>query len=167
VKIKVSNLVLYLCLFLAGALTASAATVTYTFAGEVPTLNGPMPGSFVLNVPTFITGMPMVQFTGSDFGSCSAPGTGSCIATFSVGPSPISGLANDIGFGNDICCFIYFFPDMSFVTPGTYQADVFHSAGAATLTVSESAVPEPGTFGLMAASLSLAVVGFRRRWARC
>jgi hypothetical protein len=163
-KIKVSNVAISMCLFLAGVVTASAATVTYSFAGQVPTISGPMPGSFVLTVPNFVTGTPLTEFTGSDFASCSAPGTGACIAEFSVGPSPISGQANDIGFGNDVCCFIYFFPDMSFTTPGTYTADPFHSAGTATLTVSVNAVPEPGTFGLAVIPLSLAVLSLRKRW---
>lgn len=163
-KNKVSNAAVSLCLLLAGVVTASAATVTYSFEAQVPTNNGPMPGSFTLTVPNFVTGTPLTQFTGSDFDSCSAPGTGACIAQFSVGPSPISGLANDIGFGNDVCCFIYFFPDMSFVTPGTYLADPFHSAGTATLAVSVSSIPEPSTFGLGAVTLSLAALGLRKRW---
>lgn len=164
-KIKVLNIAVPLCLLLISVVTASAAPVTYSFQAQVPTNNGPMPGSFVLTVPNFITGMPLTQFTGSDFASCSAPGTGPCLAQFSVGPSPISGQANDIGFGNDVCCFIYFFPDMSFTTPGTYMADAFHSAGTATLTVRVSDVPEPSTFGLAAVSLSLAVLSLRKRWS--
>jgi hypothetical protein len=152
-----------ICVFLAGIATASAATVTYSFQAQVPTNNGPAPGNFVLTVPNFITGSPMSQFTGSDFDSCSAPGTGACLAQFSVGPSPISGQANDIGFGNDTCCFIYFFPDMSFTTPGTYTADPFHSAGTASLTVAVNSVPEPGTSSLALVSLALLMVGFRKR----
>jgi hypothetical protein len=35
---------------------------------------------------------------------------------------------------------------------------MFHSAGAATLNVSVSDVPEPGTFGLAAVFLSLTVL---------
>ena len=120
--------------------------------------------SFVLTVPNFVTGTPLTQFTGNDFTSCTAPGSGQCIAEFSVGPSPISGQANDIGFGNDVCCFIYFFPDMSFQTPGTYTADAFHSAGAATLTVTVSNVPEPSTFTLASGFLSLAIFSLRKRW---
>jgi len=100
---------------------------------------------------------------GSDFTSCTAPGTGPCLAQFSVGPSPISGLANDIGFGNDLCCFIYFFNDLSFITPGTYTADPFHSAGTATLTVTSDVVPEPGTLGLGMIALSATAAGLRRR----
>lgn len=163
-KLKVSYLT-SVCMLLAGALTASAATITYSFVAQVPTNEGPMPGNFVLTVPDFITGIPMTQFTGADFTSCVAPGTGECLAQFSVGPSPISGLANDIGFGNDLCCFIYFFPDLTFTTPGTFTADEFHSAGPATLTVTENNAPEPGTFGLSMAALSVAVLSLRRRWA--
>jgi hypothetical protein len=164
VKFKVSDLAVSLCLLLAGVVSASASTVTYSFQAEVPTNNGPMPGSFQLTVPDFVTGMPLTQFTGSDFDSCSAPGTGECIAQFSVGPSPISGQANDIGFGNDVCCFIYFFPDSTFTTVGTFTADPFHSAGTATLTVAISNVPEPSTFGLAVVSLALAASSLRRRW---
>jgi hypothetical protein len=167
VKLKVSNVALPLCLLFAGVCVGSAATVTYSFAAQVPTNNGPMPGNFLLTVPTFVTGIPLTEFTGTDFTSCSAPGTGPCIAEFSVGPSPISGLANDIGFGNDVCCFIYFFPDLSFTTPGTYTADPFHSAGTATLVVSTNGAdaPEPGTFGA-AAVLALAVLILRKRSIR-
>lgn len=123
-----------------------------------------MPGSFVLTEPNFITGTPLTQFMGTDFNSCSAPGTGVCTGQFSVGPSPISGLSDKIGFGNDVCCFIYFFPDKSFTVPGTYTADPFHSAGTATLTVSASEAPEPSTFGLAAISVSLAALSLRKRW---
>jgi hypothetical protein len=160
---NLSKLIISLCLFLVAVMTASAASVTYSFSGEVPTLNGPMPGSFVLSEPNFITGTTLTQFMGSDFDSCSAPGTGTCIGQFSIGPSPISGLADKIGFGNDVCCFIYFFPDMSFTTPGTYTADPFHSAGNATLTVRTNEVPEPGTFGLAAIAVSIAALSLRKR----
>jgi PEP-CTERM motif len=162
-KTRIFNVAAPLCLLLATVVTASAESITYSFEAEVPTNTGPMPGSFVLTVPNFVTGTPLTEFTGSDFDSCSAPGTGACIAEFSVGPSPISGQANDIGFGNDVCCFIYFFPDMSFTTPGTYMADAFHSAGTATLTVSVNAVPEPSTLSLAMISLALAVFGLRKR----
>jgi hypothetical protein len=91
VKMKVLPIAASLCLLLAGVVTASASTVTYTFNVELPTINGPVPGSFVLTVPTFVTGTPLTEFIGTDFSSCSAPGTGACIADFSVGPSPISG----------------------------------------------------------------------------
>ncbi len=168
VRNKVSNALVCLCMFAGAAITASAATITYTFEAQVPTNNGPMPGGFVLNVPNFIPGGTAINpttFTGSDFASCSAPGTGPCFAEFYVGPSPISGLANDIGFGNDVCCFIYFFPDLSFITPGTYAADSFHSAGTATLTVAVSGVPEPGTLGLAVVPLSMALLRLRKRWA--
>jgi hypothetical protein len=161
---KVLHIATSLGLLVAGVVTASATTVTYTFNGEVPTNNGPVPGNFVLTVPDFVTGTPLTQFTGSNFDSCFAPGTGACIAQFSVGPSPISGLANDIGFGNDVCCFIYYFPDTSFITPGTYTADPFHSAGTATLDVTVSGVPEPGMFGLAAFSLSLVLFSLRKGW---
>jgi len=155
-----------MCLLLAGVVTAPAATITYSFVAQVPTLMGPMPGSFQLTVPSFITGTPQAQVTAIDFASCTAPGTGACLAQFSVGPSPISGLADDIGFGNDVCCFIYFFPDLSFTTPGTFTADPFHSAGTATLTVTSDAVPEPGTLGLAMISLTATAVGLRRRRKR-
>jgi hypothetical protein len=166
-RINRTYLAISFCLLLASVTAASAATVTYSFAGQVPTLDGLMPGSFVLTVPTFITGTPQSQFTGSDFDTCSAPGTGACLGQFSVGPSPISGLANNIGFGNDVCCFIYFFPDLSFTTPGTYAADPFHSAGTATLTVALNSVPEPGTAGsiVIAMGLGLAVLSLRKRVA--
>jgi hypothetical protein len=157
------KLAVSLCLLAAAAMTASAATITYSFQAEVPTIDGLMPGSFELTVPTFVTGSPATQFMGPDFTSCSAPGTGVCIGQFSVGPSPISGIADDIGFGNDVCCFIYFFPDMSFTTPGTHVADPFHSAGNATLTVRLNDVPEPSTLGLAAISLSLIGLGLRNR----
>ena len=117
-KIKPSGVVIFLCLLVASVAIASAAMVTHSFEAQVPTNSGLMPGSYVLNVPDFITGTPQSNFMGSDFASWSAPGTGACIGEFYVGPSPISGLANDIGFGNDVCCFIHFFPDMSFTTPG-------------------------------------------------
>lgn len=162
-KNKIFHAAVSLCFLVAGVVTASAATVTYSFQADVPTNNGPMPGNFTLTVPNFITGTPLSQFTGSDFDSCSAPGTGACFAEFFVGPSPISGQANDIGFGNDVCCFIYFFPDMSFQTPGTYTADVFHSAGAATLTVYVNSVPEPSTLGLAAVCVLVGVLGRRKR----
>ncbi len=162
-KIKVSKVAVSLCLLLVSIVTASAATVTYSFQAEVPTNSGPMPGNFVLTVPDFVTGMPLTQFTGGDFDSCSAPGTGVCIGQFTVGPSPISGQADDIRFGNDVCCFVYFFPDMSFTTPGTYTADPFHSAGTATLNVSVNGVPEPSTFGLAAVSLLVVVSRLRKR----
>jgi hypothetical protein len=71
-----------LCLLVAGAVSVSAATVTYSFSAEVPTNSGPMPGSFVLTVPDFVTGTPSTQFTGNDFNSCTAPGSGQCIAEF-------------------------------------------------------------------------------------
>src|SRR5947209_7217033 len=161
-----AKLAVPVCLLLAAAMAASAASVTYSFEAEVPTNNGLMPGSFELTVPDFVTGSPMSQFTGTDFTSCSAPGTGACTAEFYVGPSPISGLANDIGFGNVVCCFIYFFPDTSFTTPGTHTADPFHSAGNATLTVSTNEAPEPSTLGLAAVSLSLVAFGVRNRWSR-
>jgi hypothetical protein len=166
---KVFNVAISLCLLAAGAVTAPAAMVTYSFTGLVPTNNGPMPGSFVLTVPNFITGTPQTTFMGPDFTSCTAPGTGPCIAEFMVQPGPISGLSDNIGFGNDLCCFIYFFPDQSFVTPGTYTADPFHSAQNATLVVSvSSTVPEPSTFGLTSAFLTVlllvAVTIFRKRW---
>jgi hypothetical protein len=154
------------CLLLGAAMAARAASVTYSFQAEVPTISGLMPGSFELTVPEFVTGTPMTQFTGTDFNSCSAPGTGTCTAEFYVGPSPISGLANDIGFGNDVCCFIYFFPDMSFTTPGTHMADPFHSAGNATLTVAANDAPEPSTLGLAAVSLCLVAFGLRKRAIR-
>ncbi len=160
-KIKLVTATVSLCLL--AAATVSAATVTYSFEAQVPTNTGLMSGSFVLTVPDFLTGTPESDFAGSNFTSCTAPGTGACVAEFYVGPSPISGLANDIGFGNDVCCFIYFFPDLSFTTPGVYTADPFHSAGTATLTVSTSA-PEPSTFGLAALFLvsSLFIVKKRR-----
>ncbi len=164
-NMKSTNRILSLFMFIALAATASAASVTYAFQADVPTNDGPMPGSFVLTVPDFITGTPSSQFMGTDLTSCSAPGTGPCIAQFSVGPSPISGLANDIGFGDDLCCFIYFFPDMTFTTPGTYTADPFHSAGNATLTVSVSDAPEPSTFGLAAGSLFMVGWIVRKRWS--
>jgi hypothetical protein len=167
VRNKIVTTAMAACLFLGNVVTGSAATVTYSFEGQVPTNNGPMPGSFVLSVADFITGTPQSDFTGSDFDSCSAPGTGPCFAEFFVGPSPISGQANDIGFGKDVCCFIYFFPDLSFVTPGTYTADPFHSAGTAQLTVSVNEVPEPGGLGLAGLFLSLAGFVLRaRRWTK-
>src|SRR3954468_20567553 len=162
-NMKSTKLLLSLCTLVACAATASASSVTYSFQAEVPTNNGPMPGSFVLTVPSFITGTPSSQVAGTDLTSCTAPGTGTCIAEFSVGPSPISGLANDVGFGNDVCCFIYFFPDMAFTTPGTHIADPFHSAGNATLTVRLNDVPEPSTLGLATISLSLIGLGLRNR----
>jgi len=164
VKFKVSDVAVSLFLLLVGVVSASASTVTYSFQAQVPTNSGPMPGNFHLTVPDFITGMPMSQFTGSDFDTCSAPGAGDCFAEFYVGPGPISGQADDIGFGNNVCCFIYFFPENAFTTLGTFTADPFHSAGTATLTVAMSSVPEPSTFGLATASLALAVLSLRRRW---
>jgi len=159
---KSTKLILSLCMLAVSAATASASTVTYAFQAEVPTNNGLMPGSFVLTVPNFVTGTPSSQFAGNEFTSCTAPGAGPCFAGFSVGPSPISGLANDVAFGNDLCCFIYFFPDMAFTTPGTHTADPFHSAGNATMSVTVSDVPEPSTFGLAAGSLCLLAWSFRK-----
>jgi ABC-type multidrug transport system permease subunit len=165
---KILNVGISLSLLAASAVIAPAAMVTYTFTGLVPTNNGPMPGSFVLTVPNFITGTPMSEFMGSDFTSCTAPGTGACIAEFMVQPGPISGLSDNIGFGNDVCCFIYYFPDGSFTNPGTYTADPFHSAQNATLVVTASTVPEPSTLGLTSALavvfLIVALMIFRRRW---
>lgn len=163
-KFKVSDVAVSLFLLLVGVVSASASTVTYSFQAQVPTNSGPMPGNFQLTVPDFVTGMPQTQFTGSDFDACSAPGTGDCVAQFYVGPGPISGQADDIGFGNNVCCFIYFFPDNAFTTVGTFTADPFHSAGTATLTVAMSNVPEPSTLGLAAVSLALAASSLRRRW---
>jgi PEP-CTERM motif len=165
VKIKISTLAISFCLLLASVAGVSASTVTYTFNAEVPTIDGLVPGGFTLTVPDFQTGTPMTQFMGSDFSSCSAPGTGECLAQFSVGPSPNVGEANDIGFGKDVCCFIYFFPDHSFDTPGTYTADV-DSAAAATLTVSVNDAPEPSTMGLAAGGLSLVLFGLWKRRVR-
>ena len=161
-----AKLAVPVCLLLAAAMAAPAASVTYSFQAEGPSNSGPMPGSFELMVPDFVTGSPMSQFTGTDFTSCSAPGTGTCTAEFYVGPSPISGLANDVGFGNDVCCFIYFFPDSSFTSPGTHTADPFHSAGNATLTVRVSDAPEPSTLGLAVVYLTLVAFGLWNRRSR-
>jgi hypothetical protein len=148
---------------MAAVSACSAASVTYSFTGVIPTLDGSVPSSFILQVSDFIDATPPVQFTGSDFQSCSAPGTGACIAQFSIGPSPVSGLSDEIGFGNNNCCFIYFFPENSFSIPGTYTADPFHSAGTATLTVSTVDTPEPATLRLALLPIALLLLEIRRR----
>ncbi len=148
------------------ALTAPAeATVTYTFEAT-SALNGAPFGNFEFTAANFLTGgnaVPLVDLT-------------SCNVTFVGFGSPDCGpqLLADNFFASHSAVFfqtdngsqtVYYFPLLAFSTIGSHDSEILGPDQFATLTVSSTnnAVPEPGTWATMLAGFGLMGFALRRR----
>ncbi len=165
-KTKIKSKVKFALLLAGAALAFQCQAVTYSFTGffgePLPDGQLDQTASFMLSLPDFITSNTQVLVTSMD--SCQTPASPCANATFHV-DAAADGLTDEKGVqalelsSLSGYTFYYYFAPSAFGSAGTY--DSLYGFDSASLV---AAVPEPGSYALMALGLGLiAVRSWRRR----